>query len=206
MAKAVLTEIHGEEIGLDDDRALVIKSGIIRSKDGSPVSFPDGQPLAGTLAATSGGTGQSAYSAGDLLYALNGTTLLRRTIGAAGQVLSVTSGFPAWAYPGSVVNSQSADYTLALTDQGGRVYHPAADTSARTWTIPANSSVAVPIGTAITIINDTSAGALTIAITSDTLVFAGTGSTGSRTLAANGDATLLKIGATRWRINGTGLT
>ena len=62
------------------------------------------------------------------------------------------------------------------------------------------------VGTAITLINDSSAGAITIAITSDTLVLAGTGSTGSRTLAANGDATLLKIGATRWRINGTGLT
>jgi len=42
MANEILTEIHGEEIGLDDDRALVIKSGIIKAKDGSPISFPDG--------------------------------------------------------------------------------------------------------------------------------------------------------------------
>ena len=62
------------------------------------------------------------------------------------------------------------------------------------------------LGTAITFINDTSAGVVTIAITTDTLVFAGAGTTGSRTLAANGMATAIKIGTTRWMISGTGLT
>lgn len=103
-------------------------------------------------------------------------------------------------------NSQSAAYTLVLADAGKHIYHPSADTTARIWTIPANSSVAFPIGTAVTFVNDSSAGTITIAITTDTLVLAGTGSTGSRTLAANGVATALKIGSTRWQINGTGLT
>jgi len=47
---------------------------------------------------------------------------------------------------------------------------------------------------------------LTIAIATDTLVLAGAGTTGSRLLAANGIATALKIGATKWIISGTGLT
>jgi len=158
------------------------------------------------VAAAYGGTGQTSYTTGDLLYASGATALSKLGVGATNQVLTVTGGAPAWAYPAIPQRSVSADTTFALTDGGGHVYHPSADTTARTWTIPANASVAFPIGAAILIINDTSAGDLTIAITSDTLVQAGTGSTGSRTLAANGEATLLKIGTTRWRISGTGLT
>ena len=104
-------------------------------------------------------------------------------------------------------NSQSAAYELVLGDSGKHIYHPAADTTARTWTIPANASVAFPIGTAVVFDNDFGAGALTIAITSDTLVLVGTvGSTGSRTLASGGQATAIKVTATRWRITGVGLT
>lgn len=103
-------------------------------------------------------------------------------------------------------NSQSANYTIDLTDIGYQIYHPSTDTAARTWTIPANSAVAFPIGTAVTFVNDTGAGVITIAINSDTLVLAGVGITGSRTLAADGNATALKIGTTRWQISGNGLT
>jgi hypothetical protein len=103
-------------------------------------------------------------------------------------------------------NSQSADYTLALGDSGEQIFHPSADTTARTFTIPANSSVAFPIGTAITFINQNAAGVVTIAITTDTMRLAGAGTTGSRTLAANGIATCVKVTSTEWIISGTGLT
>jgi hypothetical protein len=104
-------------------------------------------------------------------------------------------------------NSQSAAYTLVLTDANKHIYHPVADTTARIWTIPANSSVAFPIGTAVTFDNDIGAGVITIAITTDTLVLVGTvGSTGSRTIAPGGQATAIKVTSTRWRINGTGLS
>jgi hypothetical protein len=103
-------------------------------------------------------------------------------------------------------NSQSAAYTLVAADAQKHIYHPSADTTARVWTIPANASVAFPIGTTVVFINDTSGGAITIAITSDTLVLAGAGTTGSRTLAANGMATAVKMTSTRWMISGTGLT
>jgi hypothetical protein len=103
-------------------------------------------------------------------------------------------------------NSQSAAYTLVAADAQKHIYHPSADTTARIWTIPANASVAFPIGTAVTFVNDTSGGVITIAITTDTLVLAGAGTTGSRSLAANGIATAIKITSTRWMISGTGLT
>jgi hypothetical protein len=103
-------------------------------------------------------------------------------------------------------NSQSAAYTLVLGDAGKHILHPSADTTARTFTIPANGSVAFPVGTAITFVNQNSAGTVTIAITTDTMRLAGAGTTGSRTLAANGVATAIKITSTEWIISGTGLT
>lgn len=103
-------------------------------------------------------------------------------------------------------NSQSAAYTLVLSDAGKHILHPSADTTARTFTIPANSSVAFPIGTAITFINQNGAGTVTIAITTDTMRLSPAGTTGSRTLAANGSATAIKITSTEWIISGSGLT
>jgi hypothetical protein len=103
-------------------------------------------------------------------------------------------------------NSQSGAYTLVLADSGKHIFHPSADTTARTFTIPANSSVAYPIGTAITFINQNGAGVVTIAITTDTMRLSPAGTTGSRTLAANGSATCIKVTSTEWLISGSGLT
>jgi hypothetical protein len=103
-------------------------------------------------------------------------------------------------------NSQSAAYTLVLEDSGKHIFHPSADTTARTFTIPANSSVAFPIGTVVTFINQNAAGVITIAITTDTMRLSPAGTTGSRTLAANGSATAIKVTATEWLISGSGLT
>lgn len=110
---------------------------------------------------------------------------------------------PGIGYPQT---SESANYTTVLSDAGKHIYHPSADTTARTFTIDSNANVPYAIGTEIKFVNDSSAGAVTIAITSDTLVLIGTGSTGSRTLAANGVATALKVTATRWVISGTNIT
>lgn len=103
-------------------------------------------------------------------------------------------------------NSQSSAYTLVLTDAGKHILHPSADTTARTFTIPANSSVAFPIGTAITFINQNGAWVITIAITTDTMRLAGAGTTGSRTLAANWVATAIKLTSTEWIISWPWLT
>lgn len=103
-------------------------------------------------------------------------------------------------------NSKSAAYTLVISDAGKHILHPSADTTARTFTIPANSSVAFPIGTAVTFINQNGAGTITISITTDTLRLAGQGTTGNRTLTANGIATCVKVTSTEWIISGTGLS
>jgi hypothetical protein len=77
--------------------------------------------------------------------------------------------------------------------------------SSVTLTIPANSTVPFPTGTVFIVINVNST-ALSIAITSDTLTLVNSTTTGTRTLARNGVATCIKIGATSWLISGAGLT
>jgi hypothetical protein len=103
------------------------------------------------------------------------------------------------------INSQSAAYTAVLADSGKCIFHPSTDANARTFTIPANSSVAYPIGTAISFVNMTSQ-VVSIAITTDTMYLAGTGTTGTRSLAQYGTATALKMTSTTWIISGAGLT
>jgi hypothetical protein len=102
-------------------------------------------------------------------------------------------------------NSKSTDYTLVLADSGKHIFHPSTDANARTYTIPANGSVAYPIGTAITFINMTSQ-VVTIAITTDTMYLSSAGTTGSRSLAQYGSATAIKMTSTTWLISGSGLT
>ena len=105
-------------------------------------------------------------------------------------------------YLGMPQNSKSDNYTLVIGDIGKHIY---VTVTAKTITIPAYTSVDFPIGTTIVII---SAGSVstTIAITTDTMYLGGTGTTGSRTLAAFGMATLVKVTQSTWFVSGTGLT
>lgn len=112
-----------------------------------------------------------------------------------------------WAgYSQSRINAQSAAYTTVWDDQYKIILHPSADTTARNFTIDSNANVPYPLGTQLVIVNQDSAGVVTIKLTSDTIRLAGAGSTGDRTLAANGIAIATKLTATEWIIDGTGLT
>ena len=102
------------------------------------------------------------------------------------------------------INSQSA-YTTVLADAGKAILHPSTDANARTFTIDSNANVAYALGTVLTFINMTSQ-VVTIAITSDTMYLAGTGTTGSRSLAQYGMASAIKMTSTTWIISGSGLT
>lgn len=143
---------------------------------------------------------------GALVFA-NTPTLIAPVLGTptSGTLSNCTvDGTDAVGFRNIPVNSQSAAYTLVLADGGKTILHPLADDNARTFTIPANSSVAYPVGTAVTFVNLVNT--VTIDITTDTMYLAGTGTTGSRTLAASGMATAVKVASTTWIISGNGLT
>lgn len=97
---------------------------------------------------------------------------------------------------------QNLPYTFAMTDAGKHAFHD--EVTARTYTIPANATVAFPIGTTITIVNNTGAGVITLSISTDTLRRGdGTAGTGNRTIAADSIATIIKTKTTEWMIHGT---
>ena len=99
-------------------------------------------------------------------------------------------------------NSKTANYQLLISDRGKQALM---NGTSLTLTIPANGTVAFPLGTTIMVVNS-NATSLTVAITTDTMTLANSTTTGSRTVAQNGLATLTKVGASNWLIAGTGVT
>jgi len=197
----------GITVGTTDTQILTTKTmttGCVWN--GGTIAVQYGGTGVATLTGIVKGNGTSAFTA-----ATAGTDYVAPggALGtpSAGNLSNCTAdGTNAVGFKNIPQNSQSAAYTLVLTDAGKHILHPSADTTARTFTIPANASVAYPIGTALTFVNQNSAGVITIAITTDTMRLAGAGTTGSRTLAANGIATAIKLTSTEWIISGTGLT
>lgn len=102
------------------------------------------------------------------------------------------------------ITIQNATYSFALADAGKGFGKD--NGTAYTYTIPANASVAFPVGTAITVFNNNATSNITIAITTDTLRLAGTTTTGSRTIAPFGLCTLYKVSSTVWFASGPGVT
>lgn len=112
---ATSTNILGKLNAGSDGKVLTISTGLpiwaslpasvttfSTSLDGlTPTTGTSGAvTLAGTLGAISGGTSQSTYATGDILYASNTNTLSKLPIGSGGQVLTVSAGVPAWAAGG----------------------------------------------------------------------------------------------------------
>lgn len=131
--------------------------------------------------------------AGDKTF--SGTTALAAGSTMAGAVIG---------YRDIPITVTNAAYTFALADAGKGFGKDAA--TAYTYTIPANGTVAFPVGTAITVFNNNATANVTIAINTDTLRLGGTTTTGSRTLAPFGVCTLLKVSSTTWIASGSGLT
>jgi hypothetical protein len=104
----------------------------------------------------------------------------------------------------SEIVSVVASRTLVLEDKGKTIGFTGG-TVAQTMTIPASGSVAYQIGTVIAFDNSGSV-SFTIAITTDTLIFADNNGTGSRVLAAGGYAAAQKVGATTWKISGANIS
>ena len=155
-------------------------------------------------------TGSNNIIIGDQAAASSATVSNEATIGNANITSFRIPGLSiSWAatdvpFRNIPQNAQTGSYTLVLADSGKHIYH-ASGAGAATYTIPANGSVAYPIGTAVTFINLSST-SISIAITTDTMYLSSAGTTGTRTLAQYGSATAIKVDTTIWVISGSGLT
>lgn len=169
---------------------------------GANPSFFDPGTSASIDTGTSGAT--VALNNGSNTFSGNLTLSGANTLSGSMSITGAPVGTTTAGYRGAPQNIQNTAYTLVLNDSGKMIYHSSA--TAHTFTIPANASVAFPIGTKIEIVNDNGGGVVTIAITTDTLRWIPAGTTGSRTMAANGSCVISKITATSWQIMGIGLT
>lgn len=162
----------------------------------SPVNGDLWSTAAGWFARIAGATQEFLFKAGGVMTgALTLTTdSTVKDSGGTGRTIG---------YRGLPQNAQNGAYTLALTDDGGHVF--SANTGAQAIAVPTNASVAFAIGSAVCIVNNGTT-ALTITASGVTLKRAGTTDTGTRTLAANGIATVLKVATNTWFISGAGLT
>lgn len=113
------------------------------------------------------------------------------TVNDTGTIVATSPGFR-----GLPQNAKTAVYTLGLSDAGKHI-----SITTGGVVIPANSSVAFPIGAAVVIFNN-SGSSQNVSITTDTLRFAGTANTGTRALLQFGLATCVKVASTVWVISG----
>jgi hypothetical protein len=140
-----------------------------------------------------------AVTSGSLPAAnISGGTLSSTVLPSSGTISSASN----IGYMGMPQNLNPSSYTISATDNGKHIYYT---TTGQTLTIPANGTLALPIGFSVAVIN-AAAVTTSIAITTDIMYLAGTGTTGTRTLAPYGVATIIKITATSWMISGNGLT
>jgi hypothetical protein len=161
------------------------------------------QAYSATLASWAG----KAVPSGAIVGTTDSQTLSNKTISGAETGSTVNdAGGSAWSIGFREVpqNAQSASYQLVAADNGKHIY--SLNSAAQTITVPPNGTVGFPLGTTVTIINNGGT-AIAIAQGADvTLCQAGTTSTGNRTLAVRGMATLIKVETNVWFVSGTGIS
>lgn len=122
------------------------------------------------------------------------------TVDFAGNIEATVNGFEIGYRNMPQVTASTT--TLALADSGKHFY--STGSTAYTITIPANSSVEFPLGTVVTVVNQSTAN-VTIANGSTSLYLGGNATSASRTITSFGIGTLIKVATDTWFINGTGV-
>ena len=97
----------------------------------------------------------------------------------------------------------SANSNVALTDAGKHYYSTTAGNL--TLTLVDNSNVALPVGATMTIVVNAAGNVVVTQGTGVTLYMAGSSTTGNKVVGAYGMASVMKVAANTWVINGTGV-
>jgi len=187
-ATAKTTPHDNDVVGIADSEA----SNVLKK-----LSWANIKTALGSVFAAIGGSVSQAFAALTVDLGHESDTTLARfaagVLGVEGKAL----------YRDIPVQSKTANYTTVANDFGTELHHPSSDNNARTFTI---DNDVMTVGEFLVISN--AINTLTIAIIGGgaTLRWVGSGSTGSRSLAANGQAVAHKKTSTEVWINGTGLT
>jgi hypothetical protein len=95
----VLTPPNADATIVGTDTTQTLTNKTINASNNTVTNVSLTTSVTGTLPDDNGGTGQSTYSTGDILYASGTDTLAKRTVGSTGDVLTVAGGVPTWAAP-----------------------------------------------------------------------------------------------------------
>jgi hypothetical protein len=166
--------------------------------------------VAGTVTSITAGTGLTGgtiTSSGTIaidssVVTLTGTqTLTNKTVTGLTSASTVLDSAGSSYAVGFRTMPQSANTsgTLILSDNAKHYYVTSG------VTVPLNSSVAFDVGTVVTIVSNNTAITITPA-SGVTLQLANSSSAGTRSVASNGIATLLKVAVNTWYVSGTGVT
>ena len=166
--------------------------------------------VAGTVTSITAGTGLSGgtiTSSGTIaidstVVTLTGTqTLTNKTVTALASASTVQdSAGTSYAFGyRTMPQSGNTSGTLVLSDSAKHYYITSS------ITVPLNSSVAFDVGTVITVVSNSTALTI-IPAPGVTLQLANSSSAGTRSLASNGIATLIKVAVNTWYVSGTGVT
>jgi len=166
--------------------------------------------VAGTVTSVATGTGLSGgpitgsgtISIDSTVVTLAGSqTLTNKTVTALASASTVQdSAGTSYAFGyRTMPQSGNTSGTLILSDNAKHYYVTSG------VTVPLNSSVAFDIGTVVTIVSNNTAITITPA-SGVTLQLANSSSAGTRSVASNGIATLLKVAVNTWYVSGTGVT
>jgi hypothetical protein len=160
--------------------------------DGTDFNFECEPPTSNAVIQLAGLTPVS----GGALY-FNGTALTQLPVGESNQILGVVAGLPAYTYKSQFTGtiSLSGAKTLALTDISQYIFN--SSSSNYTITIPANATVAIPVGTQFAF-GRVGTGTLTVQGASSVSVNGV--STGTATVETA--CTLIKVGTNEWHLFG----
>jgi hypothetical protein len=147
-------------------------------------------------------TGSGTIAIDATVVTLDGTqTLTNKTVTALASASTVqdSSGSSyAFGYR-TMPQSANTSGTLVLSDSAKHYYITSS------VTVPLNATVAFDIGTVITVVSNNTALSI-IPASGVTLQLANSASAGTRSLASNGIATMIKVGVNTWYVSGTGVT
>ena len=139
---------------------------------GGPITTSGTITIGGALIAANGGTGQTSYSTGDILYASGATALSKLAVGSDTHVLTLAGGVPTWAAPATPASPTqniivaASDETTALTTGTAKVTFRMP--YAFTLTAVRASVTTAPVGSVLTVdINEAGSTILSTKITID---------------------------------------
>ena len=211
---ATLTLITGSTLATNTAASLTLG---LSSAATTVATIPSGTVTLQDLGTAQSITGVKTFSTAPVISTITNTGTITFPTTSGTVLTTGTTSIPATLLPsagatttagqigymGLPQNLNPGAYTLTAADNGKHIYYT---TTGQTTTIPANGTLALPIGFSCVIVN-AAAVTTSIAITTDTMTLAGTSlATGTRTLSQFGMATLLKVTATGWMISGAGLT